>query len=433
MTNKNITLNVWKDNSEFAMAVQGEVDSRFLTISLRDNDGPIDLTNKTVNFLAKKPDGTVVFNRMEVEKPSDGIAVLELTSQMSAVPGFLEGCEVHIMSEIGETLIAKKINILVQPSLGEAAEESLSELTAFQELIKSAEKIDAHITDKLNPHEVTATQVGALPIDTKYGAMLEQDGSKLNLKDQNGELLSTVAVSNSTSNYNIATPAANGLMSADDKAKLDGIEAGANVNIQSDWAQADIGADDYIKNKPSIPANLTDLAGTLPISQGGTGSDNVLSALANLQIYTSVNQLNLAYPCTTVDILNAMPSKSMFVVNVESMSSTITDAPVSWGMIKIVKYNNSRREIDFIRSMGTDCDRYVGGFDSSAQTITWKYLNNTGTLTIAKGGTGATSAEQALTNLGAASLTSVGDVSSLLTTSKTVVEAINELYSMINS
>lgn len=40
-------------------------------------------------------------------------------------------------------------------------------------------------------------------------------------------------------------------MSAADKAKLDGIEAGAEVNVQADWAQTDSTADDYIKNKPA--------------------------------------------------------------------------------------------------------------------------------------------------------------------------------------
>lgn len=35
--------------------------------------------------------------------------------------------------------------------------------------------------------------------------------------------------------------------------KVDGIEAGANVNVQVDWNQADSTADDYIKNKPTIP------------------------------------------------------------------------------------------------------------------------------------------------------------------------------------
>lgn len=39
-----------------------------------------------------------------------------------------------------------------------------------------------------------------------------------------------------------------------DKTKLDGIDAGAEANVQSDWAQTDDTADDYIKNKPVIPA-----------------------------------------------------------------------------------------------------------------------------------------------------------------------------------
>ena len=34
------------------------------------------------------------------------------------------------------------------------------------------------------------------------------------------------------------------------KSKLDGIAAGAEVNVQSDWNQTNTGADDYIKNKP---------------------------------------------------------------------------------------------------------------------------------------------------------------------------------------
>lgn len=37
-----------------------------------------------------------------------------------------------------------------------------------------------------------------------------------------------------------------------DKGKLDGIEAGAEKNVQADWNQSDSSADDYIKNKPTI-------------------------------------------------------------------------------------------------------------------------------------------------------------------------------------
>lgn len=54
--------------------------------------------------------------------------------------------------------------------------------------------------------------------------------------------------------YSDATQSASGLMSSTDKTKLDGIASGAEVNVQSDWNQADSTADDYIKNKPTIPA-----------------------------------------------------------------------------------------------------------------------------------------------------------------------------------
>lgn len=41
------------------------------------------------------------------------------------------------------------------------------------------------------------------------------------------------------------------LMSADEHTKLTGVEAGAQVNVQSDWEQNNSNADDFIKNKPA--------------------------------------------------------------------------------------------------------------------------------------------------------------------------------------
>ena len=38
-----------------------------------------------------------------------------------------------------------------------------------------------------------------------------------------------------------------------DASKLSGIESGAQANVQADWNQTDTSADDYIKNKPTIP------------------------------------------------------------------------------------------------------------------------------------------------------------------------------------
>ena len=49
-------------------------------------------------------------------------------------------------------------------------------------------------------------------------------------------------------------------MTSAEKTKLSGIAAGAEVNVQSDWNQTTTTADDYIKNKPSIPTKTSDLA-----------------------------------------------------------------------------------------------------------------------------------------------------------------------------
>ena len=53
-----------------------------------------------------------------------------------------------------------------------------------------------------------------------------------------------------------------------DKSKLDGIETGAEANVQSDWDQTDNTADDYIKNKPAAP---TDFVGTDGQTDGAAG------------------------------------------------------------------------------------------------------------------------------------------------------------------
>lgn len=50
-----------------------------------------------------------------------------------------------------------------------------------------------------------------------------------------------------------ATTSAAGSMSGADKTKLDGIASGAEVNVQSDWNEADTGSDAFIQNKPTIP------------------------------------------------------------------------------------------------------------------------------------------------------------------------------------
>lgn len=67
----------------------------------------------------------------------------------------------------------------------------------------------------------------------------------------------TSIVTGGVAELETVTQLRDGIMTATDKQKLDGIESGAEVNVQSDW-NANSG-DAQILNKPSIPANTSDL------------------------------------------------------------------------------------------------------------------------------------------------------------------------------
>lgn len=90
-----------------------------------------------------------------------------------------------------------------------------------------------------------------------------------------------------------ATQLRNGLMDALDKQKLDGIASGAEVNVQSDWNQSTNTADDYIKNKPTIPSKTSDLnndsgfiTGMTILSYGNSTWQNFIDAYnANKVVY----------------------------------------------------------------------------------------------------------------------------------------------------
>jgi hypothetical protein len=87
-----------------------------------------------------------------------------------------------------------------------------------------------------------------------------------------------------------ATNLVAGSMSATDKAKLDGITAGAEPNVQPDWNEADNTQDSFIRNKPTIPAAYTLPAATTSALGGvsvGTGlAVNAAGVLTNAYSYT---------------------------------------------------------------------------------------------------------------------------------------------------
>jgi hypothetical protein len=117
------------------------------------------------------------------------------------------------------------------------------------------------------------------------------------------------------------------------KNKLNGIAAGAEVNVQSDWAQTDSTADDYIKNKPSIPTKTSDLtndsgfitSAALPTKLSDLTNDTgfitkSVSDLTNYYDQTAINNMfnALSVPTKTSDLTN----DSGFITNIDYASAS---------------------------------------------------------------------------------------------------------------
>ena len=168
MTTKSINLDVWQIKNVYVKANQGEVNSRFLEITLTDKSVPLNLTGKTVVFYTTKPDGNVIYNLCTIENATSGVISVCLTSQMSATEGKMP-CEIHLIDNTDRSTlkaIGLELKIVKCANVDEAV-ESKSEFTALQTAMagyeEASNEIDVHIADKSNPHEVTTTQIGAVP------------------------------------------------------------------------------------------------------------------------------------------------------------------------------------------------------------------------------------------------------------------------------
>ena len=139
---------------------------------------------------------------------------------------------------------------------------------------------------------LTASDVSALPASTVIPTV---NNATLTIKRNGNNVASFTANSASDVSADIAVPTKTSDITNDSnfvsdanyvhtdnnftttlKDKLDGIAAGAEVNVQSDWNQTNSSAGDYIKNKPTIPTKTSDLTNdsgyisTLPIASAST-------------------------------------------------------------------------------------------------------------------------------------------------------------------
>ena len=116
----------------------------------------------------------------------------------------------------------------------------------------------------------------------------------------------------------------------DDLQKLNGIQSGAEANVQSDWNQSNSSADDYIKNKPDLSsfATKSELNGKQDVLTPGTGitiTNNVISATVDPQVQADWAQSDPS----AVDFIKNKPQNLVQDANYVHTDNNFTNADKS--------------------------------------------------------------------------------------------------------
>lgn len=175
VTTIKVKLDTWHKNCIVVSVSQGEVNSRFLEITLVDGGEPLNLEGTTVLIYAEKPDKNVIFNTCKIEDPKKGIVSVGLTSQMSALSGKLD-CEIHVINREQSTLKILGLQIRIMPCANsDSAVESVSEFTVLSDAIEQTLEImdqysEENIMGKIKSMDGAGSGLDADLLDGKHGS-----------------------------------------------------------------------------------------------------------------------------------------------------------------------------------------------------------------------------------------------------------------------
>ena len=281
-------------------------------------------------------------------------------------------------------------------------------------------------TNTHRPIQVNGTQV----LGDNTTALNLKAGSNVSLSNSSG----TVTIAATDTTYSAATQSANGLMSSTDKTKLDGIATGATANVGT-VTGVKVGSTSYSPSSGvvSLPAYPTSLPASDVYSWAKASSKPTYTAsevgLGNVGNFKAVSTV-ASQGLTSTEKSNA---RANIGAGTSSFSGSYTD--LSNKPTIPTKVSQLTNDSGYTTNTGTVTGVKVGStsYSPSSGIVSLPAYpttlpanggtaaNVSGTVAIANGGTGATSASAARTNLGLGSAATKSATSSITSGSSALI------------
>lgn len=255
--------------------------------------------------------GTVDLSNYVEKETGKGLSTNDYTNaDKSKLDGVQAGAEANVQSDWNQTSTTADDFIKNKPTIPTKTSD-LANDSGYQTASDVANAIDAAVSSVLT-YKGTVANYASLPASPEVGDVYNITAADpihgIEAGDNvawTGTEWDVLAGTTDLSNYLTKTEAAStyvpqetgkGLSTNDytnaDKSKLDGIQAGAEANVQSDWNQIVSTADDFIKNKPTIPTKTSDLANDSGyITSGTTGNPANLDTDDKTSLVNAINEL----------------------------------------------------------------------------------------------------------------------------------------------
>lgn len=141
MYKRDIYLDIDDNLDNYIKSVELDSDSRVWHFHLTVDYEPLDLTGKSVQFRAEKPDKTNVLNDCKIVDAEKGVVEVKLTRQVNAIPGHVK-CLLKIIGDEGFVLKTKTFVVDVSKTLSDDAVVSSDEFDALDAALGKVQDID---------------------------------------------------------------------------------------------------------------------------------------------------------------------------------------------------------------------------------------------------------------------------------------------------